>query len=107
MKILRRLYRRYILFPYQKIRYGASEKDVWNLDVGIAHFILPRLKMLQKREPTRFYDPEWATDLQKMIDCFEFMCGDGYWQVLDEQELEDKINPGLKILAERFTQLWT
>ena len=31
MKTMRRLYRRLVRWPYQRLRYGCSEQDSWNL----------------------------------------------------------------------------
>lgn len=63
----------------------VNPKDIWNLDVSIAEFILPRLKLFKKKIISypgygEMDTPEkWDKALDKMILAFEYILDDDWW----------------------------
>lgn len=62
---------------YQKLRYGVSNKECWNLDHTITKFVLPRLKHFKKvcvhSYPSTVTPEEWDKILDEMIWTFEYL----------------------------------
>lgn len=62
-----------------------NPKDIWNLDITIAEFVLPRLRLFKKKNigyPGRgeMDTPEkWDEALDKMIVAFEYILDDDWW----------------------------
>lgn len=69
--------KRYIISTYQKIRYGVSDQECWNLDTTIARFILPRLihfkKMKRVGMPADLTEEEWETIIDESIWVFDYI----------------------------------
>lgn len=87
---------------------GFYYEDCWNLDVTIAHFILPRLIQLRKKTiafPSGFESLEdWKATLDKMIEAFYLILKDPYSSKLNTSNA--KIKEGLTLFAHFFQALW-
>ena len=90
-----------------KKRHGFSPDELWNLDMTIVEFTLPRLKEFAKMTggyPVEFTDRnDWYTILGKMIKAFELYSEDRFTYNTDERE---KIKEGLDLFREYFSALW-
>lgn len=65
-----------IIHWYQKLRYGVSDSECWNLNSTIAKFVLPRLihfkKMKRFGHPADMTNEAWEQELDEMIFAFDF-----------------------------------
>ena len=95
--------------------------DLWNLDITIANFVLPRLKKFKEKNdgyPGReeMDTPEkWNEALDKMILAFEYVIHEFDWWIDTEIKKshfdEDKrrqavIDEGLQLFVKWFRYLW-
>lgn len=111
-------------------KFGAyvNPREVWNLDVTLAKYIIPRLKLLKKIQhgyPGKgdMDTPEkWDEALDKMIKAFELHLkmvdlnddyfdkseGDGKWHAdMNKIEADEAIvKEGLYLFAEWYGSLW-
>ena len=64
----------------KKNKKWVDPKECWNLDITIAEFVLPRLKIYKKQTngyPSLFNNiEEWKVTLDKMILAFEYVLDD-------------------------------
>ena len=90
----------YKKFQKQINKKGICDSEMWNLDVCIAHFVLPRLKLFKKG----LNDKEWNKKLKKMIWAFEFVISDTYY--ISTEKEKNKLQEGLFLFAEHFQNLW-
>lgn len=91
-----------------------SDDDIWDLDINLAKYILPRLKrfkVLQKNLLRTISDE----DLDKMILSFEYILDDNKYMLehYNGEDYENKtkeintiIKEGLEIFSNEFTKLW-
>lgn len=90
-----------------KKKHGFSPDELWNLDMTIVEFTLPRLKEFAKMTggyPVNFSDSnDWYTVLGKIIKAFELYSDDKAIHNSDERE---KIKEGLDLFREYFSSLW-
>lgn len=96
------LYRRFILFPYQRVTRGFDDSVTWDLQVTIATFALPRLRLYKERlqgHPAHLEEAEWYEILDKMIWSLEYV-------TLDHDEIE-KLLPSEVWLTDRDYDLMT
>ena len=76
----------------------VNPKDIWNLDVTIAEFILPRLKLFKKKTISypgygEMDTPEkWDEALDKMILAFEYILDDDWWIDNPEYDYTDGLH---------------
>lgn len=110
-KINWELVRRWFYFKYQKIKFGFSNKELWNLNYYISVFILPRLKAFKTKSsgyPGCLNSrEEWNKILDDMIFAFEY-------QISDNFEYNDKLRKiaekrykrGMKYFTQYFGALW-
>lgn len=100
---------RFLKHSYQKLTRGFSDEDIWNLDVTIAKFILPRLK--------EYKDTIWSTsgnydtasdayykEVTEIIEGLSIMVTDDYYT--PNAETNKKINNALNLLMKNFRGLW-
>ena len=107
---------------------GIDEKELWNLDVTLTDFILPRLKAFKEMErnslppsrtdwssqqavKTEELQAEWEQDLDDIIRGFET-----HLRLVRESEKEYNeehekaqlkiMDKGFKLFAEHYTKLW-
>lgn len=106
---------------YQKIRYGVSHRDCWDLYTFFAKKIAPGLQMfvdMNRLGMPAFwdcdgsnhdvlleeYEPVWDAILYKILDGFERMARDDGWEDLaGEYEYRDEC---LDLFREFFQALW-
>jgi len=86
-------------FAKQRKDRGWDSTELWNLDVTIAKFVLPRLK-----EFIKTVHDDYKKDIQKMIDAFELVVSDDNYRF--DKEIDRKIRDGLKTFSENFRLLW-
>lgn len=83
-------------------------KDTWNLDITIAKFILPRLKLFRKVVDCYPCDlnsiEEWHDILDKMIESFYLMATTSSYKTLNENY--EKIEQGLDLFRKYYHDLW-
>lgn len=95
------------LWKQQREERGFDDTELWNLDVTIAEFILPRLKKF--REVCFGYpgdlnsQEEWHSILDKIIKAMEIIDSDD--KILSQKDFLLK-EEGLKLFAEYFSNLW-
>jgi hypothetical protein len=110
-------------FKKQKEKYGFDERECWNLDITLAAYIYPRLKVFKEMNhisrPFSLKDgDEWEQIIDKMLWSFEQII-QGYAKMLeithyddskkDSKEIDEyfnKINDGLFLFAKYFQDLW-
>jgi len=95
-------------FFYQRIIRGWDDSETWSLDQPIAKFIAPRLRRFQEircGHPTSMEEEEWAADLQKMVEAFEWYASDDRWGP-DEFKNIEKHQEGIELFAKHFPGLW-
>lgn len=101
-----------------------KDKEIYNLDVTIAKFIYPRLKMFKKNKCGRpgcfmghkkkMTDDEkhklWDITLDKMIYAFEYYSDRWDWEYdISEKEANkrwNKIEEGMNLFMKHFQGLW-
>lgn len=102
--------RRKIRFFIQRNTRGWDDSETWNLDYTIAKFILPRLKrfkLLANGYPAEFDNiDEWYEIIDKMIEAFECILSDDYYDLRYTEEFEAKINEGLDLFRKYYRNLW-
>lgn len=92
-------------------RRGFDDKDMWNLDITIAKFVLPRLMAFKNYShgcPGELNEKQWADILDKIIFAFDFVIkvndtvlGPKQWN----KEYK-KYQVGIKLFAKYFRSLW-
>ena len=106
---------------------GIDEKELWNLDVTLTDFILPRLKAFKKMKRLGFPDPQtqdgtitdeqtafvaWEQNLDDIIRGFEahlrLVSNRGEKEYNEEHEKAQLkiMDKGFKLFAEHYTKLW-
>ena len=98
-----------------------DDKELWNLDVTLTEFILPRLKAFKKMERNTFppchasppnADPkneealqaEWEKVLDKIIAAFEIHRQSTTTEGWEKRQ--ESMQKGFQLFAEHYTQLW-
>ena len=86
-----------------------TNKELWNLDINLAKYILPRLKRF--KESVHSYPPnitfdEYIRIIDKMIWSFEFIIEDGTRYIPYEEDNFIKCQEGLDLFAKYFRDLW-
>lgn len=93
-------------FKAQRKKYGYDETELWNLDVSIAKFVLPRLKSFRETltgHPGNLTLEQYEEILDKMIWSFTQIVKD----VVLSQEQETKVEEGLNLFAKYYLTLWS
>ena len=88
----------------QLAKHGVDESEVWNLDITIAKFILPRIKLLRKTThgyPSTLTPEKWDKVLKQMQTSFKLTATDS----VNASTLK-KHQRGLKLFAKHYNQLW-
>lgn len=97
-----------IIHTIQRVIRGFSDDELWNLDVTIAKFVLPRLKRFRKNingYPGDFKDEnEWYDVLDKMIQAFDLIAESGYY--LPNDKNYRIIEDGLDLFRKYYSCLW-
>lgn len=104
----------YFKHKYQKITRGFSDDEIWDLDVRIAKFILPRLRYYRDNHygmPTEFKtDEEWIEILDSMIFSLDIVARFSYSEDIydhnNREELQKKFDEGLNNFSTYLCSLW-
>lgn len=97
---------------WQRRTRGWSDDELWNLDVTIAKFTLPRLKAFRSGPamggtPTTIAtNEEWLAILDEMIFAFEFVAGENYYINQHNKNEYERCEKGLALFAKHFMSLW-
>jgi hypothetical protein len=101
-----------LIYLIQKLKYGFSNTELWNLDNTISKFVLPRLIRFKQvgssSHPSELTPEEWEIILNKMINSFQLMLQDDF-KYTERKEItarQNKINAGLKLFAKYYQNLW-
>ena len=60
----------------QRIKYGCTDRETWNIDLELANFLLPRLKRYKQISmgyPSKYTEKAWNEILDTMIEGFELV----------------------------------
>ena len=98
--------RRRIKFCYQRLTRGFDDSELWSLDVTIAEFILPRLRVFRDYHngyPHELDSNQWDSTIATMVEAFEHVVSDDYYSL---ENYKEKVEPGLKLFAKYFCNLW-
>lgn len=83
-------------------------KETWSLDITLAQYIIPRLKLYKKLNdviPGRLEShDEWDKILDKMIYAFECM-SDEFCNYEEYDKRQKKVKEGLQLFADYFQAL--
>lgn len=90
---------------------GFDDSELWNLDVTIAKFVLPRLKRFKEiitSCPGTFEGDDdieqWYTILDKIIFSMEKISQDNYSD--PNLDIDKKVEEGLELFGKYFSALW-
>lgn len=93
---------------------GWTNKELWNLDVSFANWILPRLIEFKKQTlsyPSKFKNvTQWKKVLQTMIDGFTIMATENEYFALprtDKDKKFKKIKLSMSLFHEYVYDLWS
>jgi hypothetical protein len=99
----------------QKKKFGIptfKDNEIWDLDITLANYILPRLKRFKKVN-VNSYPPdlsgieEWHKIIDKMIWSFERIVNDDWsYEYKRVKEQKEQYDTGMKLFAEYFLDLW-
>lgn len=87
---------------------GWCDAETWSLDQQFAIWITPRLKRFKKLTvctPMDLTVKQWHSILQEMIDGFEFMASDDYydWGLIENHKIANK---AIELFAKYVKDLW-
>ena len=90
---------------------GWCDADTWSLDQRFAQWLLPRLKRFKELTigiPMDLTEKQWMSILQEMIDGFEFMASDDYYQWGEPKwdKKHEKINKAMDLFTKHIRNLW-
>lgn len=106
-KINFRLMKRSIRFFFQRLIRGWDDSETWSLDHSLAVVILPRLKRFRKLTvgtPGDLTQKEWYAILDQMIETFEFIASEKYWEA--NYKDYERLSKGLDLFREYYFTLW-
>lgn len=87
------------------------DKDILDLDVTIAKFLIPRLKKLKNLKncypESAGSMAKWHGILKKMIKAFEIIAKQGHLESVKNSSRDKIMLEGLELFAKHFTDLWT
>jgi hypothetical protein len=99
----------------QKKKHGIptfKDNEVWNLDITLANYILPRLKRFKKvnvnSHPVDLSSlEEWHEIIDKMIWSFERIINDDWsYEINRIQEQKQQYELGMSLFGIYFLDLW-
>lgn len=99
---------RQIKWFWQRITRGFDDRATWNLEITIAKFILPRLKLFKEKDngyPGSLTEKEWDDVLDDMIYAMEFHAGRFTFEEPDEKNYA-RVTKGTADLGKYFGDLW-
>ena len=94
-------------YTQQRINRGFDDSELWNLDITIIKFILPRLKAFKDYTKSIPYslksEIEWKDILNRIILGFELYLES---DIADLNDSESKIDEAFKLFFKYFKSLW-
>ena len=97
------------LWKKQREERGFDDTEIWNLDLTLAKFMIPRLKEYKKStngHPLDLTPEEWDEKIDKMIVFFELIIKDmSEGQVLNSKE-QGQYEEGAGLFFDYFRHLW-
>lgn len=98
----------------QRDERGFDDTELWNLDLTIANFILPRLKVFREQTngyPSKFNAmEEWTKILDEIIEGLELYKDKFDWDMKNDQNILNlynaKCKKAFKLLGEYAQDLW-
>jgi hypothetical protein len=98
-------------FIKQYEKQGWCDAETWSLDNQFAKWITPRLKRFKQLTngiPMDLTEKQWDNILQEMIDGFEFMASDDYYEYGNHiwREKHEKINKAMDLFTKHIRNLW-
>jgi hypothetical protein len=107
-RTLRRLFdRRQLKWFYQRLTRGFDDRELWDLNLTMAKFVLPRLKAFRsctRCHPCHLTERQWHAELDTMVEAFELLNSHDRLSLSDSDS--QKVRRGLRLLACRFETLW-
>lgn len=97
--------KREVRFFIQRINNGFDDSDLWDFDVTVAKFILPRLKRFKQKKdsrPSHLSINEWNNIIDCMILSFEKIVDSNYTANVKDKD----IIKGLDYFRNYFHYLW-
>jgi len=85
----------------------CDDSELWNLDITIARFILPRLKRFKKIKqghPATLTEQQWDKCLQKMIVAFALVLAKMDFNRKPQEK--EQVKEGLELFAKYLEGLW-
>jgi hypothetical protein len=79
-----------------------DNKEIWNLDISICKFIIPRLEIFKEQvlgHPPGITKEEWIEVLDKMLQFFKKYVNDEIFVNAEEEE-------GFQLFFKYFNYLW-
>ena len=86
-------------FKNQRLERGFDNTELWNLDLTIAQFILPRMKAFKEQD----YNAIENKVLDKIIRSFEMVVEKGFFT--NEEDIKE-FQKGMKLFAKHYCELW-
>jgi hypothetical protein len=99
---------RNIRFFFQRIFWGFSDQDTWNLDRSLAIGILPRLKRFKEISPCCPMDltmEQWHHILDQMIFSLTWFATD-ITERDESIETYHEVEVGMELFGKYFSRLW-
>ena len=90
-------------------RQGLDETETWNLDVVIACFLVPRLKLFKRKTnciPEGHTEKKWQKTLDKMINAFEIIANREIYALIEPARWEREVEAGLQLFVKHYHDLW-
>ena len=89
---------------------GFDDTELWNLDITILEFIIPRLKAFREMErwgtPCNISMQTWNTILDRIIEGFELYLDDEWTNRAQLENIHKKFKIAMKLFAKWFGALW-
>ena len=98
-----------IKWSLQRLFRGYADVDIWGLDICIAEFVLPRLKVFRENlsgHPAGIEFEDWKEWLDKMIYAMQTIHDEGHFRI-DTKDIDfKKQQEGLELFGKYFLHLW-
>lgn len=111
---------RQVMYFFQYLTRGFSDRQAWSLDITVAKFVIPRLKRLKEiglGYPMTFNSMiGWHRAIDKMIWSFEYVISDygsaeyhasnrKRWSIIEAKNMK-RFDEGMNLFAKHYKDLW-
>lgn len=96
-------------YAYQWVARGWSDKQLWNLDITICKFVLPRIKEFRKdviSYPSDITYEKWLAILDEMIYALDVYVN-ALWDIKYNSKEWKRYENGMKLFHKYFDHLWS